>query len=94
MYTIQNMTMIIIDSTEDSEAVSRATSINIIMQTTQRIPESPDDPILREVLCNIQTKDANSVLQISSIESLVSRQSLGPSRMSIPPYRHNFMSHT
>jgi hypothetical protein len=76
MCTILNMTLIIkIDAVpQDAEMVTTATSINIIMQTTRRIPESPDDPILRKVLCNIQTKEANSVLQISSIESLVSRQ--------------------
>ena len=56
MCTIQNMSMIIIDTTEDSEAVSRTTSINIIMQTTQRIPGSPDDPILREVLATFKQK--------------------------------------
>ena len=61
---------------EDSETISRAASTNIIMQTTQRIPESPDDPTLREVLCNIQTKDANAVLQRSSAGTLVSRQTL------------------
>ena len=56
--------------------VSRASLINIIMQTTQRIPESADEPTLREVLYKIQTKDANSVIQRSSAETLVSRQTL------------------
>ena len=45
-----------------------------MMHTTQHIPESQDDPVLKEVLSNIQIKDANSVLKISSTELLVSRQ--------------------
>ena len=42
-------------------APSRVTSTRII-QEAQVIPESPEDPALKEVLCCIQFKDANTVL--------------------------------
>ena len=54
------------------EKISRETSVNIIMKTTERIPESADEPTLKQVLNNIQIKDANCVLQTCSTETLVS----------------------
>lgn len=41
--------------------MSRSVSVRVI-QSTERIPENPDDPVLKEVLQNIKIKDANSIL--------------------------------
>ena len=57
---------------EDSEKLSREASVSIIMKTTERIPECADEPTLKEVLNNVQIKDANCVLQTCSTEALVS----------------------
>lgn len=37
--------------------------MKVITKTTERIPENPDDPTLKEIFRKIQLKDANFILQ-------------------------------
>ena len=65
---------VIINYSELTTTLSRSTSVKVI-QGTERIPENPDDPVLKEVLQNIKIKDANSVLHnqqgCSPVEAMV-----------------------